>query len=182
MNKNIFLTTAILFFLLDALPAQQYKPVDAGSSVKFLIKNFGLNVDGSFRGLDGSIVFNPDKLETAVFKVTVDAATVNTGNSKRDGHLKKEEYFDAANYPKIRFTSSKISSTGKASQYLVDGTVTIKGVSKPVSFPFSTSTSAGRIIFTGQFKLNRRDFKVGGKSLVMSDEVTVVLNIAATKQ
>lgn len=182
MNKNIFLTTVILFFLLTALPAQQYKPVDAGSSVKFLIKNFGLNVDGSFRGLDGSIVFNPDNLSTASFKVTVDAATVNTGNGKRDAHLKKEEYFDAAKYSKIKFTSGKISGAGKAGNYTVEGTVTIKGVSKTLSFPFNVAPSSNGIVFSGQFKLNRRDFKVGGKSLVMSDEVTVVLNILAVKQ
>ena len=181
MKKNIFLA-AVLFLLATTLYAQQYKPVDAGSSVKFLIKNFGLNVDGSFKGLDGTIVFNPDNLSASAFKVTVDAATVNTGNGKRDGHLKKEEYFDAAKYPKIKFTSTKISGTGKANNYTVEGTVTIKGVSKAVSFPFSISPSSGVTVFTGQFKLNRRDFKVGGKSLVMSDEVTVVLNISAVKQ
>ena len=90
--KNIFVLV-LFFFAAAGLHAQQYTPADAGSSVKFVIKNFGLNVDGSFMGLQGKITFNRDNLAASVFNVSVDAATVNTGNGKRDTHLKKEEYF-----------------------------------------------------------------------------------------
>jgi polyisoprenoid-binding protein YceI len=74
------------------LNAQHFTPVDEGSNVKFIIKNFGLNVTGEFKGLKGDISFDPDKLSSASFVASVDAATVNTGNGSRDRHLRKEEY------------------------------------------------------------------------------------------
>jgi polyisoprenoid-binding protein YceI len=179
--KNIFLL--ILFVFSGAgLLAQQYAPVDAGSSVKFVIRNFGLNVDGSFKGLQGKIIFNPGDPASSGFAVTVDAGTVNTGNGSRDGHLKKDEYFDVVKYPKVNFTSTKITGTGKAGQYIMEGNFTIKGISKAVSFPFAVSPAGNGNLFTGQFKINRRDFKVGGKSWVLSDDVTVTLNVLTVKQ
>ena len=181
MMKNSFVL-ASFYFTLPGLHAQQYLPVDTKSSVKFEIKNFGLNVNGSFKGLQGKIFFNPGNLPSSEFNVSVDAATVNTGNSSRDGHLKKEEYFDAAKYSKITFTSSKITASGNPGQYMVQGSFTIKGISKPVSFPFTVSSSTNGDVFKGQFKINRRDFKVGGKSWVLSDDVTVTLNVSTVKQ
>ena len=181
MIKNIFVLL-VCFFSMTNLPAQQYEPVDPGSSVKFVIKNFGLNVDGSFRGLQGKITFNTENLTTSGFNVSVDAATVNTGNGSRDGHLKKDEYFDVTKHPKITFVSTKITAGSKPGQYIVEGVITIKGISKPVSFPFMVSPAANGNLFMGQFKINRRDFKVGGKSWVLSDDVTVSLNISTIKQ
>jgi polyisoprenoid-binding protein YceI len=160
--------------------AQQYTPVDAGSSIKFIIKNFGLNVDGSFKGIQGKISFNPENTGTADFNVSVEAASVNTGNGTRDNHLRKEEYFDVAKYPRIGFVSSKVTATGKPGEYLLEGILTVKGISKPISFPFVASSNGN--LFTGQFKINRRDFKVGGSSWVLSDDVTVTLNVSVVKQ
>lgn len=179
--KNIVVLISF-FFAGAGLHAQQYIPVDAGSSVKFVIKNFGLNVDGSFKGLQGKITFNPENLTAAVFNVSVDAATVNTGNGSRDGHLKKDDYFDVVKYPRINFTSTKITAGTKPGQYTMEGTFTIKGISKSVSFPFTVSTATNGNLFTGQFKINRRNFKVGGNSLILSDDVTVTLNVSTVKQ
>ena len=174
---------SVLFFFNGLLSfAQQYTPVEAASPVKFVIKNFGLNVDGSFKGLEGKINFNKNDLAASGFNVNVNTATVNTGNRSRDGHLKKEDYFDVAKYPEINFTSSKITASAKGGQYIVEGTLSIKGISKPVSFPFEVSASGNETIFTGQFKINRRDFKVGGKSWVLSDDVTVTLNVSTVKK
>ena len=106
-----FLTVMAFFFCSTDIVAQNYTAADAGSEVKFSIKNFGLNVDGSFKGLQGKIVFDPANLSTATINVSVDAATVNTGNGSRDKHLKKDDYFDVAHHTKLTFLSSKISST-----------------------------------------------------------------------
>lgn len=173
----------LLFFvcycLAVALPAQNYHVTDAGSEVKFTIKNFGLNVAGSFKGLKGAVVFEPSSLAASSVNVTVDAATVNTGNGSRDKHLKKDDYFDAVKYPQLRFISTKIS--GKPGAYTIEGNLTIKGVTKFISFPFTATTIANGYQLAGQFKINRRDFNVGGSSWVLSDELTVSLNVAAIK-
>jgi polyisoprenoid-binding protein YceI len=72
----------------------QYKPTDQGSTVQFKIKNLGFNVNGFFTGLQGNIQFDPAHPDQGHFDVSVDAASVNTDNSTRDEHLRKENYFD----------------------------------------------------------------------------------------
>lgn len=161
--------------------AQNYVPVDAGSSVKFSIKNFGSAVLGTFKGLQGSIVFNPKSIASSSFNITVDAGTVNTDNGTRDKHLKKEDYFDVAKHSRISFVSTKISSSSKQGEFIVDGNITIKGVAKPVSFPFTATAQGDGYLFVGQFKLNRRDFGVGSSSWVLSDDLTVYLSVFARK-
>ena len=175
--------TAIIYGLLFwgvSVFAQQHIPVDAGSDVKFSIKNFGLSVTGTLKGLQGKIIFDPANPPAASFNVTVDVATINTGNGARDKHLKKEDYFDEANHPKITFISSKV--TGKAGTYTVVGQLNIKGISKQITFPFTATAGKNSYQFAGQFTINRRDFKVGGSSWVLSDELTVTLNISAINQ
>lgn len=175
--------TLIILLLIIAgadLFAQNYSPADASSEVRFTIKNFGLSVNGSFKGLKGKITFIPDNPAASSVNVSVDAATVNTGNGSRDKHLKKDDYFDATNHTVLTFVSTKI--TGKAGAYNIEGGITIKGITKKISFPFTATPVANGYRLQGQFKLNRRDFNVGGSSWVLSDDLTVSLNISAIKQ
>jgi polyisoprenoid-binding protein YceI len=158
----------------------QYKPVEQGSTMKFTIKNLGIGMDGAFSGFEGTINFDPQNIAASHFDVTINASTVNTDNSLRDDHLKGNSYFDVKNYPRIRLTSDKITGTNKNGVYMVSGQLTIKGRSKPISFPFTAAPSADGYIFKGSFKINRRDFEVGGASIV-SDELTVFLNVMVKK-
>ncbi len=178
--KKIF-CLSIAIFIVAFTFAQRYVPKNEGSSVAFDIKNFGLTVNGSFSGLQGSITFNSANAGIAKFNVTVDAGTVNTGNSSRDNHLKKEEYFNSAAFPKINIVSTKITNGSTAGSYLFEGVVTIKGTSKNISFPFTAVAVNDGYQFDGSFKINRRDFKVGGSSLVLGDVLTVNLKVAAVK-
>ena len=180
MMKKIVLSVAVMLVAAFTF-AQGYVPVDNGSDIAFSIKNFGLNVNGSFKGLKGKISFNPANLSASVFLVTVDAATINTGIASRDKHLKKEEYFDAEKYPQLSFVSGKISNSTKAGTLFMEGKITIKGVTKSVSFPFTATPKEEGYMFEGTFKLNRRDFGVGGKSMVMSDNLSVTLSVFARK-
>jgi polyisoprenoid-binding protein YceI len=171
----------ILLFIISGsyLYAQTYIATDAGSEAMFSIKNFGLTVTGSFKGLQGKIIFDPANLPAASFNVSVDAGTVNTGNSSRDKHLKKDDYFDITNYPKLHFNSAKI--TQNAGAYIITGQLTIKGVTKQISFPFTAKQEGSGYRFAGQFSISRRNFTVGGSSWVLSDNLTVSLNVSAIK-
>lgn len=155
---------------------------DNGSAVKFGIKNLGSTVTGKFTGIAGLITFNPANLATANFNVSIVSNTVFTDNGSRDKHLKKEEYFDVAKYPNLSFISTKITATNKAGSYIIDGNIIIKGVVKAISFPFNATAQANGLLFVGEFKLNRRDFKVGGNSWVLSDNLTVTLSLLAQKK
>jgi polyisoprenoid-binding protein YceI len=179
MIKKVF--TAIALFCVVTAFGQNYTPTDAGSKVRFVIKNFGINTGGTFEGLAGSIVFDPANLASASFNVSVDAKTVNTDMEARDNHLRKEEYFDVEKYPKLSFRSTKITTTNKEGYFFMFGVITIKNISKEISFPFKQTSKDGGILFDGEFKLNRLDFGVGGKSFSMSDELNVELSIFAKK-
>ena len=181
MKLIAFFCCILLFICPQLLLAQNYIPSDNGSSVTFVIKNFGFSVDGSFKNLHGSIKFDPNNPEAAIFMVTVDASTVNTGNSSRDNHLKKDEYFDAAKYPKISFSSDKVEKTATAGLYIVKGKFTVKGISKSVSISFTAKVQNGGYLFSGKVVLNRRDFGVGGNSFVLSDNLTLTLNVFVLK-
>ncbi|MGZ3945197.1 MAG: YceI family protein [Mucilaginibacter sp.] len=158
----------------------QYKPVDQGSSIQFVIGNFGFDVNGSFKDIHGTINFDPQNLSNAHFDVDIDANTVNTDNTLRDSHLRGESYFDVKKYGKIRLESTKVTAGVKAGTFLLTGKLTIKNTTQDISFPFAANPVADGYQFKGEFKIKRKDFGVGGTSTI-SDELQVSLNIIAKK-
>jgi len=177
MKKTIFLFIIAAF--AASLARAQYVPIDKGSTLTFKIGNFGFDVNGSFSGFKGIINFDPQNMADSSFDVTIDAATVNTDNNLRDEHLRGASYFDVKNYPIIRFVSSKINSSG--SSFTAYGKLTIKGKTKDISIPFTATSAANECQFNGSFKINRKDFGVGGTSTI-SNELEVSLNVVAKKQ
>ncbi len=179
MNKPVSLISALLFFFCSTFAQATYTPVEEGSRIHFVIKNFALKVGGDFTSVKGTVKFDPAKYSSSSFDVTVDAASVDTDNSSRDGHLKKEEYFNVATYKTLRFRSTKIVQSTTAGRFYMYGELTIKGVTKPVEFGFGATPKAGGYVFDGSFEINRRDFGVGGSSISLSDNLTVSLSVFA---
>ena len=172
--------TLLSLFVVSFASAQTFAPVDTASVVSFRIKNLGFNTTGSFSGLTGVITFNPADPGGCSFDVHIDAKTVNTGNDMRDNHLRAGDFFDVKNYPQIRFVSEKVSTTKKNGTLFVSGKLTMKGITKEISFPFTAQPVQDGYLFNGEFSINRRDFKVGGGSTV-SDHLTVLLKVVARK-
>jgi polyisoprenoid-binding protein YceI len=179
MMKKIILLSFILL-ITKCTFAQDYVPVNEGSKVSFKIKNLGFNVDGFFSGLKGSIKFNPADLSGSFFDISIDANTINTDNSSRDNHLREESYFDVKNHPVIRFVSAKVTASNKKGTLFIFGKLTIKNKTEDISFPFTATESNGGYVFDGEFKINRRDFEVGGGS-TLSDNVVVTLHVVSKK-
>src|SRR6516164_2363523 len=176
--KQILL--GIVSLLLTAQKAPTLTPTDQGSSVKFEINNFGFTVGGSFTGLKGNVKFDPNELNNSLFDVTIDANTINTGIDMRDEHLRGEDYFNVKNYPRIHFVSTSITPGKKAGTFFVSGNLTIKETTKEISFPFTAQSQAEGFLFNGEFKINRRDFKVGGGGTI-SNDLNVKLEVVAKK-
>ena len=172
LSFSFFIFSFILF-------GQTYTPVDDGSRVHFVINNFGIATGGDFKGLTGTVKYDPTNPTTADFDVSVDASTVDTDIEARDRDLRKSEYFDVKNYPKLSFRSTKITKANKDGYLFMFGNITIKGVTKEINFPFTATAKNGGYLFEGSFKLNRRDFGVGRNSLSLSDNLTVSLSIFA---
>ena len=181
MTLKIFLPC--LFFISTALNAQNYKPVDTGSKVHFVIKNFGINTGGDFTGLKGEIYFVFEDPAISKFNVTISASTIDTDNPSRDTHLRGDEYFDIQKYPDIKITSTKIDKTNKTSAgfYYFTGNITMHGITKSISFPFHAEKVKDDFLFTGDFEIDRTDFEVGDKSSVLGNKVIVTLTILAKK-
>jgi polyisoprenoid-binding protein YceI len=173
---------SIVFTLLSMqVQSQNYVPVQEAADIKFTIKNFGVNTSGSLQGLQATIRFNEADLRSCSFHVSVDANTVNTGNTARDNHLRKEEYLDVEKHPKISFISTQVTRADKSNTYMLAGTLTIKGISRGISFPFTAIPQNEGLLFTGSVKINRRDFKVGGSSMVLSDNLVISLSVPTKK-
>ncbi len=169
--------TLFLFgFILASLNVfGQNKLIEPNQLVSFKIKNAGLTVDGTISGLSGSLVFDSKNLSSSSFNVSLNATSVNTGNKTRDGHLQKDEYFDGTKYPTITFRTTKIEQT--TSGFVATGNLTMKGISKTIKLPFTYQETGSSGLFKGTITLDRRDYGVGGSSWVMSDDVTIDLNI-----
>lgn len=179
MHTKFFFFFLVVFSLQTN--AQKLEPTDDGSNVSFSIKNFGFNTGGSFKGVKGNIFFNPSFPSTATFSVTVSAKTINTDNESRDKELRENLYFDVEKFPEIKLVSTKIDKTNKTEDgfYFFTGNLTIKGISKTVSFPFKVEKVLNNYLFTGEFPINRLDFGVGEKSTVLSQKVIVNLKVLA---
>lgn len=175
----------IIFFFLTALISigQKYKPVDEGSKVHFIIKNFGIDTGGELSGLTGDISFVQTNNPSNKFNVSVDVNTIDTDNERRDKHLKAEDYFDSEKYPLITIRSTRISRTNKSSSgwFHFKGTLTMHGVTKPISFPFKANKKGNDYLFVGGFTINRMDFGIGKSSSVLSNTVKVSLSVLAKK-
>jgi polyisoprenoid-binding protein YceI len=148
--------------------------IDPAYSIHYKTKN----VEGTFSGLIGDIDFNPEDLPHARMAVAVQAATIKTGNSKKDQHAKSDSWFDVEKYPAIRFNSTSITRAG-ASGYLVAGTLELHGVSKNLSIPFQYVPKGTGAEFTGTFSINRKDYGIKGNmfGFMVGDVVDIELRV-----
>jgi polyisoprenoid-binding protein YceI len=175
--KNIFAIIALLVVSTGAFA--QVNNITK-SKISFQIKNLGIKTGGTIGGIQGTIAFDPAKPASSKIEATADVNTINTDNSMRDEHLKKEEYFYAATYPKITM-SSVAFQTKSGNNYTGQFNITIKGKTKLVDVPFTYTDLNNGGLFKGSFKINRKDFGVGGGSMTMGNEVTITFEAEATK-
>ncbi len=178
MKKVIIILVFFLSGINFSFSQTQWKVTKA--SVDFKIKNAGLTVDGSFEGLNAIIKFDAINYSKGGIEASVDVNTINTGIDMRNAHLKKEEYFNAASFPKIIIKSTSfIKDKNDGFNGLFK--LTIKGTTKDVVIPFTYVESGNGAVFKASFKLNRRDYNVGGNSWTLSDDVTINILINTAK-
>jgi polyisoprenoid-binding protein YceI len=171
--KFTFIPLAIMLFVSSAF-AQKWTP--QSGSVKFKLTMMGVGVDGTLSGMKANIDFNPDNPSNSSMFATVDANTVFTDNKLRDSHLKeKTEFFEPAKYPVLTLKSNSISKT--ADGYVGEFSLTIKNVTKPIKIPFKFTQNEKKGVFSAKFEINRKDWKFGGNTLGMGNNVTISLSL-----
>ncbi|TWI99397.1 polyisoprenoid-binding protein YceI [Mucilaginibacter frigoritolerans] len=172
MKKTIVLSSILILFNTALVLAQT---TVKHAQISFKIKNMGIGTGGTIGGLQASVKFNPADLTASTLDASVEVNTINTDNSMRDEHLRGEDFFDLAHYPKITIKSVSFKhKSGNNYSGIFD--LTIKGKTKQVEVPFTYTDKGNTIILNGTFKLNRLDFGVGGSSLVMGNEVSVTVD------
>lgn len=146
------------------------------STVTFKIKNAGFYVDGYLKGFEGKVLFSKNALSGSSIEASVKTETINTGNKSRDNHLRKDDYFNAEKYPKISMKSKRFANS-QSGDFIGYFDLTIRDVTKEVKIPFTYKESNGIGTFKGNFTINRRDYNVGGNSMVLGDMVIVDVEI-----
>jgi polyisoprenoid-binding protein YceI len=140
----------------------------------------GITTGGSFSGLATKVHFTPDNLNASAIEASVNVGMINTGNSGKDEHLRSEDFFDAARYPKISLKSIALRRKS-GNNYIGTFILTIKDKSKQIEMPFAYLDKGNSVEYKGAFKINRLDFGVGSSSLVLSDEVTINIDYEEKK-
>ena len=159
------------------------------SDVSFTVRHMMVSkVRGRLGTFSGEIVTAPEFTDSSV-TATVDATSVDTGNAQRDGHIRTADFFEVETHPTWSFRSSAIRGDG--GDYALDGELTIKGVTRPVTFAlevngFGPDAYGGiRAGFSATTTINRSDFGVDiampldGGGVVVGEKVQVNLEIQA---
>lgn len=169
--------------------------IDPGHShVGFRVRHMMVsNVRGEFGKFSGSIKVDGSDLTKAMVEASIDVASINTRDEKRDGHLKSPDFFDAAKFPTITFKSKKIEKAKDG--FKMVGDMTMHGVTKEVSFDVESLAPEAKNPYgmtvtgtTATTKINRKDFGVSwNKTLdsggaVLGEEVQITLELELAKK
>ncbi|KGQ17790.1 putative secreted protein [Lysobacter dokdonensis DS-58] len=132
----------------------------AGSSLQFAGTYQGDAFSGSFPGFKTTFRFDPKQLAASKLDVAIPIGAATVGNDEMDPEMRGTAFFDAKRFPQARYTASKFRALG-GNRYAADGTLSLRGVSKPVTLTF-TWTPGARPVLQGTATVKRLDFGVGG--------------------
>jgi polyisoprenoid-binding protein YceI len=135
-------------------------------------------VRGQFKSYEGALQLDTEDFSRSRFEGEIEVASIDTGNPDRDNHLRTNDFFDAANHPKIRFKSGEIQRKGEG-EYVVHGDITIRGVTKPIAleveFLGTSKNPYGKTVagLSARGTLNRKDFGVSFNAVLETGGVAV---------
>jgi polyisoprenoid-binding protein YceI len=162
------------------------------SQIGFSVRHMMVSkVRGEFTKWTGSLDFDAARPEATKVAVTIDAASIDTHEPQRDGHLRSPDFFDAEKFPTLTFTSTRIERDGE--HYRVTGDLTIRGVSRPVvldaEFGGQVTDMQGntRAGFSAKTSIDRKDYglvwnmvlEAGG--IAVADKIEITLEVEAVK-
>lgn len=151
------------------------------TKIAFVIKNFGVNVDGNFNDFSITTNFSKDDLKSFRLNARIEVKSIETGMRKRDEHLFKESYFNEQNYPNINFTSNKIQLVDDK-KYIIFGQLQLKDIVKEIQIPASIEQTTNTLKIDASFSINRKDYNINGGGFVLSNIVDISINYQANKQ
>lgn len=193
MRKATIITALVLVLGFGAAAAQDLYTIDPNhSNVAFKVRHLVSKVGGEFTDFEGTITADFNNLDVSGVQFSIQAASLDTRNEDRDGHLRSADFFDVEKFPEITFTSTKVTKIDNDS-FAVAGTLTMHGVSKPITL---TVDYLGEMAAMGGVRagyelsttIDRKDFGVSWNraldsgGLILGDEVEVNINLEVIKQ
>ncbi len=174
----------------SAVQTGSYSVDPAHSNVGFEVKHMGIaTVRGSFKKFEGTVQAGDGAL---TLSGQVEVASVDTGDTQRDGHLQSPDFFDAAQFPQITFNSTGAETSGDG-KITLNGEITIKGTTKPLELVGEIAENGQdpwgneRVGFEVEGKVDRREFglvwnqTLPNGNLLVSNEVKLVVSVSAVK-
>jgi polyisoprenoid-binding protein YceI len=180
--RSALLALLGIVFVTSTALAAPLKLDRTHSKVGFTAETLLFDVDGEFGEYTVEVEGDPSKPTVAKVKVTIDVASIDTQNQKRDDHLKSPDFFDAKKHPTITFASTSIRKKG--SQLIVKGNLTMHGKTKVVTIPFKVAkgkNGAGvdTTTYKGKLTIDRNAFGIGTDSIAakisLEDDVDLKL-------
>ncbi|MBX2952404.1 MAG: YceI family protein [Leadbetterella sp.] len=176
--KKIILTLAVALISTVTF-AQDWALDKSHSNVGFSIVHLKISdVDGSFGKFDAKITSSKDDFSDAVIDFSAEVASITTGNERRDGHLKSDDFFSVEKFPTLTFKSTSVKKVS-GNNYKITGNLTMKGVTKPLTLdavfrgPIEGRGGKKVVGIKATGTLNRIDFGVGTSGPSVDDEVTL---------
>ena len=174
------------------VPGGTYNIDPAHSLIGFAVRHLEINwVEGRFKDFKGTISFDEKDVTKSSVEFTAKVASVDTEVEARDKHLRTADFFDVEKYPEMTFRSTRVERKGN-NGYVLHGDLTLKGVTKPVAFPFTITGAVKdpwgntRFGVDAHTRINRRDFGVNygnafAGGLDVGNEVTIDLRLEAVQ-
>lgn len=171
---------------------ESYEVDKVHSNVIFKIRHLLSKTTGQFKDYTASVQIDPEKRDSVNVVAKIDASSIDTGDAKRDAHLRGEDFFDVAKFPAITFTGSELTDVNAdRTKGKLRGTLTIKGVARPVVLDVEWHGTATdpwgnrKAAFSGTTTINRKDFGIiwnktlDGGGYLVGDEVEIEINAEA---
>ncbi len=163
------------------------------SGISFTVRHMFTKVRGRFTGFSGAIETEGDNFTNGSVKVVIQADSVDTNDAQRDGHLRTNDFFGSDENPTIVFESTSIVPRG-GNDFLVNGDLTIRGVTRPVTLeaeyegggktPFGTEAAS----WSAQTRIDRKDFDLAWNApleaggFLVGDDVKIQLDVEAIRK
>lgn len=186
MRHFHFLLLTLVTTLITQTPALAFpfKVDKSKSHISFSGTHAGKLFTGEFADWTTKITFSPDDLGSSHIKTDISVRSATTGNRMYDGTLPQSDWFDVTNYPEAHFESTALQATEDDHIFMMEGNLTIRNITKPVSFPFTlTENENETITATATLPIRRLDFDIGKKSDPDAEwvgkEITITLDITA---
>ena len=191
--KTKMILLMIGLFAFGARSAQEYTIDAAHSEVGFSVKHMVVStVRGNFTEFSGKIFYDENEIGNSSVEGVIKTASINTGNSKRDDHLRNSDFLDAANHPEILFKTTKVEKKGDG--FVAYGEMTMRGVTKEIALDFEITGKVTdpwgneRVGLEARGVINRQDFGISWNNsldnggVVVSNEVKLLIQAELIKK